>query len=73
MSEKYREFTEDELKWIASLKRLMKKAPPRLFIFVGSSDFYVFSERVMTPEGSVDQYAPSISISASCEMDGGDY
>jgi len=31
----YREFTEEEIKWIKSFRRVMKKAPNSLILFAG--------------------------------------
>lgn len=76
----YRQFTEDELKWVKSLERVMKKAPSTLFMFVGGSNgtmvIYPKNEdnvRYMTKHGGVDDEAPNKHVSSKCEMDGGDW
>lgn len=76
----YREFTDEELKWIRSLERCMKKAPESLFMFVGGScgtmTIYPKNEendRYMNEFGSVDGLAPSVGIYSKIEMDGGDW
>lgn len=73
---KYREFTEDELKWIKSFQRVMKKAPETIFMFVGTGvTIYPLDEnnnRYMTEFGGVDGYANGIGIDTPMENDGGD-
>lgn len=73
----YRKFTPDELKWIRSLERVMKKAPNTLFIFIAGGMFIFckdeFNERYMTESGSMDADAPCQTISSEIEMDGGDF
>lgn len=78
----YREFTDEEKKWIESLQRCMNKAPNTLFMFVGGSNGSMViypkdenNDRYMTDGRSagVDGYAPSVSIKSNIEMDGGDW
>ena len=74
---KYRKYTEEELKWINSFKRVMKKAPSTLFLFVGAG-VTVFpkdehNDRYMTEFGGVDGEADGIDISTKMDCDGGDY
>jgi hypothetical protein len=77
----YREFTEEELIWIKSFQRIMKKAPNTLFMFVGGSQgtCYIYpkkpdGDRYMTGRGGgVDSNAPSIDVVSPMEMDGGDW
>lgn len=74
----YRYFTNEELKWINSFQKIMKKAPDTLFMFVGGSYFInIFSKdenncRYMNGS-SVDGKAPCISIETDMECDGGDF
>jgi hypothetical protein len=72
-----REFTEDELKWLKSLNRVMKKAPDTLFMFVGAGQvIYPKDEnnnRYQSDIGGVlgcDEY---FMVDTPMEMDGGDY
>ena len=69
---KYRQFTEEEIKWCKSFESLMNKAPKDLFMFVGAG-FAIYSERVMTDGGAVDDNCPSFSITTPMTYDGGDY
>lgn len=78
MKHRYREFTEEEKKWIKSFQRVMKKAPTTLFMFVGSGSVVVYSkdennERYMTESGSVDGYATNEIIRTKMICDGGDW
>lgn len=73
----YREFTDEELKWIKSLQRCMNKAPENLFIFAAGGSFSIYPKdengnRYMVG-GSVDSNAPSEIVNMPCESDGGDW
>ena len=73
----YRQFTDQELQWIRSFERVMKKAPDSLFLFVGV-DIAVYSkdennQRYVTSAGAIDDNAPNVTILSSIEYDGGDY
>ncbi len=68
----YREFTEDELKWIRSFERVMAKAPSKLFMFVGAG-IVIYSGRVHNEHGNVDGNAPNRGIQTPMSYDGGDY
>jgi hypothetical protein len=70
---KYKDFTPKDLKWIDEFQKVMKKAPPYLFIFVGSKNMVVYPQRYMTDIGGVDGNAPNRSVIANCEVDGGDW
>lgn len=76
---KYRNFTEEEIKWINSLQRCMKKAPKLLFMFVGgtSGSMDIFPKDINNErywDGlSIDINAPFLRIKTNIEMDGGDY
>jgi hypothetical protein len=74
----YREFTDEERKWIKSFKRVMKKAPDSLFMFVGSGAVVIYTKdehgrRYMNSYGSVDGDAPDVQILTDMECDGGDW
>jgi hypothetical protein len=74
----YRDFTEEELKWIKSFQRVMKKAPKSLFLFAGDGLLVVYtrseeSKRYMTEYGGVDGYAPNKHIPTQMDVDGGDW
>jgi hypothetical protein len=68
--EKYREFTDEEKKWINKLKRLMNKAP-NVFLYVANGTMYILPERYITESGGIDCKAPCKRILTSCEVDGG--
>ena len=68
----YRDFTEEEIKWIKSLKRLMRKAP-QIFLFVANGTMCILPERYINEFGSIDHKAPCENIPTSCEVDGGDW
>lgn len=74
---KYREFTQDELKWIRSLERVMKKVPDTLFMFIAGGIFIFckdeYNERYITESGSMDADASCQTIFSEIEMDGGDF
>jgi len=74
---KYREFTQDELKWIRSLERVMKKAPDTLFMFIAGGMFIFckdeYNKRYMTETGSMDANALCQTIDSEIDMDGGDF
>lgn len=71
----YREFTEEEMKWIKSFERIMKKAPTSLFLFVGPGIVIHAKENGQRPMngGVVDTISTSYDISTPMEFDGGDY
>ena len=75
----YREFTEKENKWLNSFKKIMKKAPKTLFMFVGPSiTVYAKDEnnnRYMSriDNKSVDSDATAEWIDTNMDFDGGDY
>lgn len=70
----YRQFTEDEIKWLNKLQRVMKSAPKdtKMFMFVGAG-ITIYPERIMTASGGVDGDAPSVTIQTNIETDGGDW
>ena len=74
----YRDFTEEEVKWIKSLKRVMKKAPDTLFMFLGSGSMVIYpldenNQRYLTNDGSIDGLATNDHVNSPMEMDGGDW
>ena len=76
---KYREFTEKELRWIKSFEKIMKQAPNTLFFFVGEGQV-VFTKdknnkRYMTngSDPAVDNNCTNVAIETSMECDGGGY
>jgi hypothetical protein len=75
----YREFTKEETDWLKSFKRVMKKAPKTLFMFVGSGvTVYAKDEnnnRYMArmDNKSVDSDATAEYIETKMDYDGGDY
>lgn len=79
MEKKYRDFTEEELKWIKSLERCMKKAPSTLFMFVGGTNgtMEIYpkdnNNKRYFKGYSVDSNAPNVRIKSNIEMDGGDW
>lgn len=73
----YRQFTDNELKWIKSFERVMKKAPDTLFLFIGAGNT-VFAKdeannRYITEAGGMDGYATSVDIQTPMDCDGGDF
>jgi hypothetical protein len=73
----YRDFTEEELKWIKSFERVMKKAPSSLLMFVGTG-IYIHplkenGERYIGSFGEIDGQAPSVLVQTPMDADGGDY
>jgi len=76
---KYREFTEEERKWVTKLKKLMQdKACGNLFLFIGSGSMVIYTSDdktgvYMTDMGGVDGNAPSFNIKTKIECDGGDW
>ena len=74
----YREFSEEEEKWIRSFQRVMKKAPSSLFFFIASGTPIVFTtdengNRYVSSNKSMDQDAPSVLIITDMDCDGGDF
>lgn len=69
----YRDFTQEEIRWINKFKRVMKGAPKNLFMFVGSGSVSIYSERVMADRGGVNQDVPSEEILTPMVCDGGDF
>jgi len=77
MKQKYRPFTDQEMKWVRKFQKVMNSAPNTLFLFVGSGmTIYPKDEnnhRYMNENGSVDQKPESEGIITNIEYDGGDY
>lgn len=73
----YREFSEEETKWLKSFKRIMKKAPDTLFLFVsggvliGTKDEN--NERYIAESGGMDNDANWENVPTNMEVDGGDW
>lgn len=73
----YREFTNEEIRWINSFKRVMGEAPRTLFMFVaggvliGTLDEK--NERYIEKSGGMDSKANWISVPTKMEVDGGDW
>lgn len=77
MSE-YREFTEEELKWIKSFQRVMQKAPSSLFLFCEDINVFIIAmdannRPIMTERGAYDSEASRISIKTPMYHDGGGF
>lgn len=74
----YRDFTDQEIKWIKSLERVMKKAPDTLFMFIGAGSMIIHplkenGNRYITDTGAMDGNAPGEYIPTKMVMDGGDW
>jgi len=73
----YREFTEEETKWLNSFQRVMKRAPETLFMFVaggilvGTLDEN--NERYLAEVNAMDSKANWVSVPTKMEVDGGDW
>lgn len=69
-----REFSESDLKWIKRFERVMRDAPPELFMFVNGG-IAIYPERVMheSRDGAVDDSGDSVTILTPMQCDGGDY
>ena len=71
-----REFSDNDLKWIKRLERVMKDAPAHLFMFVNGG-IAIYPGRYMqegVQNGAVDDLASeSITIITPMQCDGGDY
>lgn len=73
---KYRQFTKQDLKWIERFEKVMKDAPPELFMFIGGTiDICIFSEMRMRGGvgGGVDPDTPHVLIPTPMYIDGGDF
>ena len=74
----YREFTQEERKWIRSFEKIMKKAPSSLFLFIASGEPIIFPKdeygsRYVSQNKSMDNCAPSVFIRTNMDCDGGDF
>lgn len=74
---KYRQFTEEEEKWIREFKKTMGKAPETLFMFIAGGVLIGVkdenNERYLKYDGSMDNEQPWIHVKTKMEVDGGDW
>lgn len=73
---KYRQFTKQDLMWIEQFRKVMKDAPPELFMFIGGTiDICVFSEMKIKGGrgGGIDPDVPHVLIPTPMTIDGGDF